>query len=113
MTTKEKGDVAVGFAISHFMSQGYEVCLLIGDKRPYDFILEKNENLSRVQVKYVGSWERNGPCIANLRTMGGNQSFYTAKKYSDGDFDILFVRSQKEMNYCIPGVKFRQRVRFR
>jgi hypothetical protein len=54
MTTKEKGDVAVGFAISHFRSQGYEVCLPIGDKRPYDFILEKNENLSRVQVKYAG-----------------------------------------------------------
>jgi hypothetical protein len=57
MTTKERGDIAVGFAISHFMSNQYEVCLPIGDKRCYDFIAEKDGNLIRVQVKFAGFYK--------------------------------------------------------
>jgi hypothetical protein len=42
VNTKGKGDMAVGQAICHFISLGYEVCLPIGDKRDYDFVIEKN-----------------------------------------------------------------------
>ncbi len=39
MQTKQKGDVALGKAISYFLSNDYEVCLPIGDKRDYDLIV--------------------------------------------------------------------------
>lgn len=102
MTTKERGDIAIGFAISHFMSNHYEVCLPIGDKRRYDFVIEKDAKLARVQVKYAGIWKDNDKCMASLRTMGGNQSYYTAKKYEKGDFDILFVHTERGENYLFP-----------
>jgi hypothetical protein len=89
MMMKERGDLAIGFAISHFMSNHYEVCLPIGDKRRYDFIVEKDGELSRVQVKYAGIYDRNQKCMASLRTMGGNQSFYTAKKYQDDNMENI------------------------
>ncbi len=102
MTTKERGDLAVGFAISHFMSHHYEVCLPIGDKRRYDLIAEKDGILSRVQVKYAGLWKQAGRCMASLRTMGGNQSFYTARKYEKVDFDVLFIHTENDENYVLP-----------
>jgi len=42
MNTKTKGDLAIGQAINYFISSNYEVCLPIGDKREYDFVVEKN-----------------------------------------------------------------------
>ena len=41
MNTKQKGDLAAAHAIGYFMTNGYEVCLPIGDKRPYDLIAEQ------------------------------------------------------------------------
>jgi hypothetical protein len=34
--------------------------------------------------------------------MGGNQSFYSAKKYSDDAFDFLFIHTEKGENYLLP-----------
>ena len=102
MNTKEKGDVAVGFAISYYLSHGCEVCLPIGDKRPYDFIVERSGDLMRVQVKYAGFYKPENRCVAALRVMGGNQSFYSAKRYAQDAFDLLFVHTARAENYEIP-----------
>jgi hypothetical protein len=99
---KEKGDIAVAYAISYFMTHDCEVCLPIGDKKPYDLIIEKNNKLYKVQVKYAGTWGKDGKCMAALRTMGGNQSYHTAKRYSKADFDLLFVHSAKNQDFLIP-----------
>ena len=82
MLTKQKGDIALGKAISYFISQGYEVCLPIGDKRDYDLVVEKGGKLMKVQVKYAGLYRSEEKCIVALRVMGGNRSFYSAKKYA-------------------------------
>ena len=34
--------------------------------------------------------------------MGGNQSFYSAKKYKKGDFDFLFAMTDNGMIFEIP-----------
>ncbi|MFZ2126444.1 MAG: group I intron-associated PD-(D/E)XK endonuclease [Candidatus Microsaccharimonas sp.] len=91
MKPKEKGDLAVAHAISYFITNGYEVCLPIGDKRKYDLIAEIDNCLFRVQVKYAGYYKGTNKHMAALRTMGGNQSYYTAKKYSVDAFDLLYV----------------------
>ena len=80
MNTKERGDIAVGFAISYYLAHGYEVCLPIGDKRSYDLIVEKDKTLSRVQIKYAGYSIKENRCHAGLRITGGNQSYSYAKK---------------------------------
>ena len=80
MKPKEKGDIAAANAIAYFMSNGYEVCLPIGDKKPYDLVVELDGMLHRVQVKYAGFYTKEKRYKAALRTMGGNRSYYTAKK---------------------------------
>jgi hypothetical protein len=105
MNTKEKGDIAVGQAIAYFTKNGYEVCLPIGDKRHFDLIVEKNNVLDRVQVKYAGKYtkgNKKNKCMAALRITGGNQSFNYIRKYSNKDFDSIFVYTGKGECYYIP-----------
>ncbi len=102
MLTKQKGDVAIGQAISHYLATGYEVCLPIGDKRHYDLLIERDGCVSRVQVKYAGLYPSRKVCRAALRITGGNQSFGYAKKYADDAFDVLFVYTAKGQQYSIP-----------
>ena len=102
MKPKEKGDLVAAQAIHYFMTNGYEVCLPIGDKRPYDIVAEQSGILYRVQIKYAGYYTGEKKYKAALRTMGGNQSYHTAKKYSDTDFDLLFVYVENGRKFLIP-----------
>lgn len=102
MLTKEKGDLAVANAIQYYMSNGYEVCLPIGDKRPYDLIVEFEGKLSRVQVKYAGFYKGISQHKVALRITGGNQSWNTTKKYQANDFDQLFVFTASGRKFLLP-----------
>jgi hypothetical protein len=102
VNTKSKGDIAVGNAIRYYITSGCEVSLPIGDKREYDFIVEKDGLLSKVQVKYAGLYKDSNSCKVGLRITGGNQSFNYSKKYSNDSFDILFVYTEKGDSYSIP-----------
>jgi hypothetical protein len=102
MNTKQKGDVAVAQAIHYYMSNGYEVCLPIGDKRPYDLVVEIDGVLKRVQIKYAGFYKTKNRHIAALRVMGGNRSWHTAKKYEPDDFDELFVYTASGRKFIFP-----------
>lgn len=101
-STKQKGDSATGAAIQYFLSKGYEVCLPIGDKRDYDLVVEKNNLLSRVQVKYAGLYPGKDKCKVALRITGGNQSYKYSKTYSDDAFETLFVYTAKGQKYVLP-----------
>ncbi len=74
----------------------------MGDKRHYDFVIEKDNYLQSVQVKYAGLYKRKGQCLVGLRITGDNQSYNYAKKYADDAFDILFVYTQSGEKYAIP-----------
>ena len=102
MLPKQKGDTAMGKAINYFLSNAYEVCLPIGDKRDYDLVVEKEGKLSRVQVKYGGLYNGLTKCVVALRVMGGNQSFYYTKKYAANAFEQLFVYTAKGETYLLP-----------
>ena len=102
MKTKEKGDLAMGHAINHFISAGYEVCLPIGDKKSWDMVVEKDQQLMKVQVKYAGIYGRDNKCKAGLRITGGNKSSNNSKKYSDKEFDFLFIYTERGERYCVP-----------
>ncbi len=102
MLTKDKGDQAVANAIHYYMSNGYEVCLPIGDKKPYDLVVELDGKLKRVQVKYAGYYNGVKQHKVALRITGGNQSWNTVKKYSGNDFDELFVFSANGRRFVLP-----------
>lgn len=84
------------------MQLGYEVLLPIGDKQPYDLVVDKNGLLLKVQCKYTSHKEKSGNYSVSLRITGGNQSFNGAKKYQPGDFDLLFVYTQDGERYEFP-----------
>lgn len=109
MRPKEKGDLAVANAIHYYMTNGYEVCLPVGDKRPYDLIVEINGLLKRVQVKYAGYYSGIKQHKVALRITGGNQSFNSYKKYGDNDFEELFVYAANNRKYLIPWSKITAR----
>ena len=109
MKPKEKGDQAVAHAISYFMLNGYEVCLPIGDKRPYDLVVELAGKLFRVQVKYAGYYTQAKKHKAALRTMGGNQSYHTAKRYADDAFDLLYVFVANGRQFLFPWSELQNR----
>jgi len=103
MNSKHKGDIALSKAISYFMENEYEVLLPIGDKRPYDMVIEKDGILQKVQCKYTSHKPKYGIYVVPLRVMGGNRSSgNTAKKYNKEDFDILFVYTSEGDMYSIP-----------
>lgn len=102
MNTKYKGDIAVSAAIHYFTSNNYEVLLPIGDKKSYDIVVEQMNRLYKVQVKYAGLWKDKNKCVASLRVMGGNRTFYNSKKYDINSFDLLFVYSEKKACYLFP-----------
>jgi len=99
---KEKGDLAVGRAIAHYITNGCEILLPIGDKQKYDLVVDCGESFQKVQCKYTSHKAPSGAFIAPLRVMGGNQSYHTAKKYEKGDFDILFVMTADSGTFAIP-----------
>lgn len=102
MKSKEKGDVAVGRAIAHYLGNNQEVCLPIGDKKKYDFIVDSGDKLTKVQCKYTSVRSKCGKFQVPMRVMGGNQSYHTAQSYQEGDFDTLFVCTADMQCYVIP-----------
>jgi hypothetical protein len=93
MNSKQKGSLAVSQCIAKMYEFGYEVLLPVGDRRPYDLVVDTEEGLSKVQCKFAG-FGRDGKYRAYLRITGGNQSFHTAKKYTDDAFDLLYVYTE-------------------
>lgn len=108
MNSKEKGDIAVGKAISYYLSQIKEVLLPIGDKQKYDLVVDNGVELKRVQCKYTSYKTPHGIYSASIRQTGGNQSYHIAKKYNKEDFDTLFIVTEINDMYEIPFNEIKQ-----
>lgn len=100
MNSKAKGDIAVGKCIAYYLGKDIEVLLPIGDKRPYDLVVEEEHRLKKVQCKYTSHKNRQGRYTVDLRTTGSHN--YKTKLYKSGDFDILFVTTEELKQYEIP-----------
>jgi len=65
MNTKQKGDLAVAQCISQISLMGHEVLLPLGDRKPYDLVVDIRGQLNKVQVKYAGIGYKN-KCVVQL-----------------------------------------------
>lgn len=102
MNTKRKGNLAVGAAISHFVSKGITVLVSISDCDKYDLVIDDYGVFRRVQCKYSGGQEPSGAYIVYLYTYGGYRDKTYHTKYKDGDFDLLFIYCSNHEKYLIP-----------
>ena len=78
LTAKQLGEIAEAQFLAKASGLGFGVAKPWGDSRPYDFILDAEGRLTRVQVKsaYRAGEQRN----YSLRAHGRNYRAYTAKE---------------------------------
>jgi hypothetical protein len=90
--TQAQGNIGMGRCIAYYTDLGYTVCLPMNDCQEYDLVVEYPDGLKKVQVKTTRQKNRQGNYVVSLRTLGGNQSFHTAKVASN--YDILWALNE-------------------
>ena len=99
MNTNQKGNLALGKAISYFTENKYIVSLPLNDSQCYDLIVEQNGILQTVQVKYTGEQKENGNFICRLQTKNQNKIYYSL---NETFCDLLFCYCDNGDIYLIP-----------
>ena len=83
--TQKKGDLAVAQAIATFTRLGFDVSLPITESAAYDIVVDDNEGLHRVQVRFNSSKD------VELRRIHSNSKGYVIKKTKADSYDWLYV----------------------
>lgn len=98
--TQRKGDIAVSQAVATFTKLGYDVSIPFTESAAYDLVVDTQEGIKRVQVRYTGSGS------VDLRRIHSNSLGYVVKKTKDGAYDWLYIYSQDGKEYlfksCFP-----------
>jgi len=94
-TTQRKGDIAVSQAIARFTKMGYDVSIPLTESASYDLIVDTNEGLKRVQVRYSSVKE------VALRRIHSNSKGYVVKKTKVNAYDWLYIFKSTGEEYLI------------
>ena len=105
ITWKEQGCIGEAKAIYEYTRLGYIVSKPLKDC-DYDLIIEKNNILKRIQVKTTIQKPKGKYFVCNLRVLGGNQSFNTAKNRNPNSYEELFVLANNSDCWSIPTTEF-------
>ena len=100
-TNKEKGNTGLGIAIAYYTSKGYIVSIPLNDTQDYDLVVEKDNKLSRVQVKATACKTKYGVYQVALKSCGGTKG-KTYKTVIETDVDELFILKKKKKMYILP-----------
>lgn len=95
--TQRKGDIAVAQAIATFTRLGLDVALPITESAAYDLILDGEEGLKRVQVRFTSSSRGQ----VDLRRIHSNGSGYVVKKTRADAYDWLFVLNDRGEQFLL------------
>ncbi len=103
MDTKLKGDIAEQSVILFALKKGWGVSAPVGDRLPYDLVLDVNRKLIKVQVK--SAWydvAKQNYVVDNRRTKT-NRRQMVRSAYETGDFDFAIVYIEDvEVFYVFP-----------
>ena len=100
-TNKEKGNAGLGIAIAYFSSNGYTVSIPLNDTQDYDLIIDKNNKLSKIQVKSTSCKTKYEVYQVTLKSCGGTKGT-TYKTLIDTNIDEIFIVTDKLDLYIIP-----------
>jgi len=100
--SRKQGLVGLGRAIAYFTKQEITTLLPINDSQPYDLAIEVDGVLKKVQVKTTYSKAPSGCYVVSLRTLGGNQSYHSAKPFDNNLSDYLYILTEDYTEYLIP-----------
>jgi len=94
-TTQRKGDIAVSKAIHTFTLRSHDVSLPITESAAYDIVVDINNELKRVQVRYASSRE------VELRRIHSNSKGYVIKKTRNDAYDWLYILNSQNEEFLI------------
>lgn len=106
-----QGEAGVLEAIHWFGHNGYRVFVPIGGEgQRYDLIVDRDDNLYRVEVKTTTSRGPSGAWEAHVATRGGNRSGKISNtRLSKADCDLLFIATPDGL-WLIPSSEVHNRV---
>ena len=103
MNTKLRGDIAEQTLGLRALRNGWGVSKPVGDRLPYDLILDVDGQLHRVQVKSAWFDENSQTWMTDTRRTKTNRRRMKREKYKDTDFDLALVFIEKlDVWYVIP-----------
>ena len=100
-TNKEKGNTSLGIAIAYYTSNGYIVSIPLNDTQDYDLIVDKNNNIKRVQVKSTSCKDKSGKYQVALKSCGGTKGT-TYKTIKDTKIEEIFILLENKDIYIMP-----------
>ena len=101
MTNKQRGNCGLGIAIGYFSTNGYTVSIPLNDTQDYDLLIDKDNKIKSVQVKYTTCKTKYGNYQVALKSCGGTTG-RTYKTVIDTNVDYLFIATEQVDMYLIP-----------
>ena len=108
ITNKQRGNCGLGIAIAYFSTNGYTVSIPLNDTQDYDLLIDKDDKIKSVQVKYTTCKTKYGNYQVALNSCGGTKGI-TYKTVIDTKVDYLFIATDKMDIYLIPREKIKNR----
>lgn len=93
--TQRKGDRAVAQAIATFTARGADVSIPLTESAAYDLIVDINNTIKRVQVRFSSHKE------IGLRRIHSNSKGYVIKIPKKNSYDWLYVLSGQGQEFLI------------
>ena len=107
MDTKLKGDIAEQAVVLFALRQGWGVLTPVGDRLPYDLVLDVLGRLLKIQVKNAWFDEKTQNYVVDNRRTKTNRRFMKREAYSQNDFDFAIAYiEEKEVFYVFPVAVF-------
>jgi hypothetical protein len=91
MDTKLKGDIAEQAVVLQALKQGWGVLKPIGDRLPYDLVLDIDGKFYKIQVKSAWFDESSQNYVVDNRRTKTNRRVMLREKYSESDFDFAII----------------------
>lgn len=103
MSTKAKGDIAEQMVVLAALKNGLPVLRPVGDRLPYDLVVDTRLGLKKLQVKAAWFAEKTNCWVAETRRSCTNRRIMLRKRYEDADFDFaVIVLADIGVFYIIP-----------
>lgn len=110
--TKEKGDLGVLKAQVEFAKEGYKILTSNSEHLPFDFVVYKNKEFKRVQVKYRSL--KNGKLDIRFRSCWSDKTGTHVKEIDKTEIDIFCIYCpETDECYFLDPRKFKKSVNLR
>ena len=100
-SNKEKGNTGLGIAIAYYSANGYTVSIPLNDTQDYDFIVDKDNILKKIQVKATSCKTKYNKYQVALKSCGGTKGG-TYKTVLDTNIDEVFIVTDSLELFRIP-----------